>query len=691
MPELKDFYIGLNETIRARALAHGEYVRTACVRELADRLVLAEELTDWTASIHQGRGSKRREHIVDAFSYDEVELDSSVSLVIADFREDADVPPLTVRQASELFDKVINFVNDAIGGRLHDELEPSTPACDLARWLHDHAASINAFRLFLVTNALFQSGKREIPEKSIAKSRAELHVWDIARFFNAEGSGGREPIEIEVADFVSPGIAAIRAGIGDAGYESFLCAVPGSVLADLYDRYGSRLLEGNVRSFLSAKTQVNKNIRNTVMNEPQRFFAYNNGITATATGIRVAEEPPHCFITYLKDLQIVNGGQTTASLFTTRRKEGADLNGIFVQVKLSIVTPEMAAELIPLISRYANTQNKVSEADLFANHPFHRKMEEISRRLFAPPRPEAQHMTRWFYERARAQYLNEQSKLTPGKKKEFLLQNPKDQVITKTDLAKYENSWAQMPNIVSLGAQKNFMKFAEKAEEAWNRGSEEFNDRWFQHLAAKAILFQRTEDIVSSAPWYQKGYRANIVTYALAKLSSMIQEQGGGRLLDMDQIWKRQDVSPALRTQIAAVAEAAFNVLVAPPNDFQNVTEWAKKADCWSRLRDKDLKLNAELVDELKELQEERRQRKDAKETARLDDGISAMEQVVKRNAAGYWSRAREWDGRRKILTPEARKLVDLAARRGASFVPNDFQARKLMDSAAQLEAEGFR
>lgn len=691
MSELNDFYTALNERIRSRAAAHGEYTRTACVREMAERLVQAEELADWTLCIHQGRGTRRREHVVDGFSYDEIELDSSVSLIIADFHESTEPPTLTVKQASDLFDKIINFVADAYAGKLHEELEPSTPACDLANWLYQHQASINSIRLFLATNAVFAAGRKEIPSKSIGATRTELHVWDAARFFQVEGAGGREPIEINLTDFQDGGIPAIRAGIGDVGYESFLSAVPGKVLADLYDKYGSRLLEGNVRSFLSTKANVNRGIRNTILHEPHRFFAYNNGITATATGVKLEEKGAHCFVTYVKDLQIVNGGQTTASLFTALRKKESQLDNLFVQVKLSIVTPEIASEMIPLISRFANTQNKVSEADLFANHPFHRKIEEISRRLFAPPRQGAQHMTRWFYERARAQYLNEQARLTPARKKEYLIQNPKDQLITKTDLAKYENSWAQLPHIVSMGAQKNFSRFAERIDDQWNRASEEFNDRWFQHMVAKAILFHCTEDIVSAAPWYQSGYRANIVTYSVAKLAHVVQIQGNGHVLDFDHIWKRQGISPALERQLSLIAKAAFDVLVSPPNEFQNVTEWAKKQDCWNLLRDSPVQISAEVAAELKGAAEERLERKDAKVIGKLDDAFSAMQEVIQRNKSGYWVRAKSWDAKHQVLTPEARKLLDLVVRKGVSFVPSDYQAKQLVAFSAQLESEGFR
>ena len=116
------------------------------------------------------------------------------------------------------------------------------------------------------------------------------------------------------------------------------------------------------------------------------FFAFNNGIAATASSAQIAVQDGRSFITDLVDLQIVNGGQTTASILNARRKDRLSLDGIKVAMKLTVVKAAGANELIPRIAEYANTQNKIAVADFFANHPFHRKMEEISRRLIAPGR-----------------------------------------------------------------------------------------------------------------------------------------------------------------------------------------------------------------------------------------------------------------------------------------------------------------
>ncbi|MEZ5461921.1 AIPR family protein [Dokdonella sp.] len=151
--------------------------------------------------------------------------------------------------------------------------------------------------------------------------------------------------------------------------------------ADLYEKFGARLLETNVRGFLSERGKVNRGIRSTIQNSPQMFFAYNNGLTATASSVELDEDNSR--ILDIKDLQIVNGGQTTASLFWARKKHKADLGSVSVQMKLSVIPDSLGDsfdEIVGKISEYANSQNKVSEADLSANRGFHREMEKISRR-----------------------------------------------------------------------------------------------------------------------------------------------------------------------------------------------------------------------------------------------------------------------------------------------------------------------
>ncbi len=456
--ELDAFLIDLNQEVTAAANAQGSYTRTVLVENLVGRLVEAEELQDWTPAFFDGRGQRRRLLGIDGYSVDELELDGTLQLIIAQPKDGNAVEELGTAEVNSAFDRALAFVSDAREGRLQEQIEPSTPAADLARLIHESRESLKTVRVHLISNAALGSRYKMATRKNVDSIKVELHIWDLVRFQRLADVGGREEIDIDVTRFIPNGIPSLARGIGGTNYQAFLCVVPGAFLADVYEEYGSRILEGNVRAFLSARGKVNQGIRKTILAQPDRFFAFNNGITATASRVDFGQNGS---IVRLMDLQVVNGGQTTASLFNTRFGDKTPLDGIYVQMKLSVLPPDIAMVMIPEISRYANTQNKVSDADLFANHPFNRKVEEISRRLWAQPREGMTQMTHWFYERARAQYQTEQIKLTAGQKKAFLLQNPKHQVITKTDLAKYENSYKKLPNIVSLGAQKNFIRYAE--------------------------------------------------------------------------------------------------------------------------------------------------------------------------------------------------------------------------------------
>ena len=332
-------------------------------------------------------------------------------------------------------------------------------------------------------------------------------------------------------------------------FHSYLCVIPGKILADIYDEYGSALLEGNVRSFLSTKVAVNKKIRETILSKPDRFFAFNNGISATALNVELADTPQGRFVTKVKDFQIINGGQTTASLSNARFRDKADLSSIFVQMKLTEIDEtdaDKSTELIRNISKSSNSQNKVSDADFFATSPFHIRMEQFSRRMFANASDGSQYETHWFYERARGQYLQAQMRLTPAKKKQFQMQNPKNQLITKTDLAKVMVTWRGRPDIVSRGAQTCFMWFANITDAAWEEDNEQFNEKYYQEAVALTIMHRYLEKAIPMQHWYESGYRANVITYSIASLHHLLSKQKAGLKLDLAMIWIRQTVPDVL-------------------------------------------------------------------------------------------------------------------------------------------------
>ncbi|MEC8568030.1 MAG: AIPR family protein, partial [Pseudomonadota bacterium] len=346
-----------------------------------------------------------------------------------------------------------------------------------------------------------------------------LSVWDLKRLKQfVEQGQARADLVINFADDFGGSVPVLRASTGSDTLESYLAVIPGWQLANIYEKWGPRLLEANVRSFLQARGKVNKGIRDTIRDEPHMFFAYNNGLSATADSIEL-EKTEHGFVlSNATNLQIVNGGQTTASLHAARKLFEQQLENVYVQMKLTIVPNLLTEQVVPRISEYANSQNKVNAADFFSNHPFHVKVEELSRKLLAPAGELGYRETKWFYERARGQYADERARRTIAERKKFDAEFPKNQFFTKTDLAKIENTFSCLPHIVSLGAQKNFTEFAKNIGKTWGSNGDSFDELWFKRLIARIILFRAMEKLVSNADWYQGGYRANIVTFGLAKV-----------------------------------------------------------------------------------------------------------------------------------------------------------------------------
>jgi hypothetical protein len=682
----EEFTKDLREDVQTYAVADSNFSRSAFVDCCANRLQEANILSDFTPCYYKGTGARNRALELDGYSFDE--LDDSFSLVIADYRRFASDAAITRTEANALFSRVTNFVSESVSGRLAEVIEDSHPAHGLVLDLRHRLSSIVRFKLYIVTDAVMSDRIKELPEEAIGSIPCDLHIWDITRFYRAAASpNGDEALEIDFSS-LGGGVPCLNASVHAEDYRAYLCVLPADVLADAYDRYGSRLLEGNVRAFLSNNVKVNKNIRQTILTAPAMFFAYNNGIACTASAVEIENHAGQLLLKTAVGLQIVNGGQSTASLAMARRVDKADLSGIFIQMKLSVVPPETSIDIVPAISRCANSQNKVSDADFFSNHEFHRRIEGFSRRLWAPATNGAQHETHWFYERARGQFINEQTRLSKREKDRFLLQNPRNQVVTKTDLAKSENAWRQLPHEVSLGAQKNFMAFSRFAEPEWARNSDQFNERYFRDAVARTILFRRTEAIVSNEPWYEGGYRANIVAYAVARLSSLVDAEFPEMCLDFSRIWARQSLADPLDNQLRVISRAVTEVITSPESGFSNVTEWAKKQACWQRATRIEIPIVDGFEKELCLKIFEVADKKSSREEQKVLSGIE-RQALVFELGADYWRRLNEWSQGRQIFTPDESGILSVAMAM-PSKIPSEKQSWRLIELKNRSEAEGF-
>ena len=484
-----------------------------------------------------------------------------------------------IKRAIQLYQKAVND--------LYTSFQKDNDTYEFAISLHDYKREIKNVRICALTNGLV----KPIDFKNINIGDAEISfsIWDMDRLYRCVMSGKmRETIEIDFQEKFNLTIPCIENATSDK-YSVYLAIISGELLAGLYDEFRDRLLEKNVRSFLQVKGAVNKGIRDTLRDEPDMFLAYNNGISVTAESVEIVrDENGKPSIKSIRDMQIVNGGQTTASIFNAHKdkKVNADLSKVFVQMKISVITStDDMDDIVPRISAFANTQNKVQVADFSANDPFHRRIEELSRTVWAPAQGGLLPQN-WFYERARGQYADMLAReSTTLRRKKYKEQHP---LFTKTDLAKYENTWDQLPFYVSEGAQKNFRRFTIRVSQRKGKLPDE---QYYHNLIAKAILFKRTEKLVSQQQY--GGYRANIVTYTLAFLSYKTAQR-----IDLERIWKEQALTEALEQEIIAISKFIQQTITNPPGGA-NVGEWCKKEKCWKEIKEKNHEISMELSAEL--------------------------------------------------------------------------------------------
>jgi hypothetical protein len=616
--------------------------------------------------------------------------EGGLDLFIADFDSRNELVSLTKTDLDAAFKRLANFFEASIDRNLASELEVTSPEYGLSRQIADRRCAISSLNLILLSERTLSGTVQSLADGDVAGIPASYHVWDISRLQRQRSARShKEPLDLDFDHMFGKAIACLPAHLKTDTYESYLMVMPADVLATLYEKFGARLLEQNVRTFLQARGNVNQGIRATILNEPGMFFAYNNGITATAQSVDTVMTDSGLAISRVIDLQIVNGGQTTASLFHTRKRDKADLSQIFVQMKLSVIDSLQSETVVPKISEYANTQNRVNAADFFSNHPFHIRMEGFSRRIWAPAQKGAIRETRWFYERARGQYADVQSKLTPAEQRKFKAEHPKQQMFTKTDLAKFENVWDDHPRHVNLGSQKNFARYASRIGSEWEKSSDGFNEFYFKRAVARGLIFRATERIVSAQPWYNGGYRANIVAYTLAILSEIAKRRK--QSIDFLGIWNAQKVDTVLEGAIAMISGVVNNDITNPPQGISNISEWCKREACWTRIQARVETIASALpqifYDRLVSLDEQSVTVRSAKQTQRIDDGIDAQKKVLTVPAT-EWNRIRKALMERNLLTPKEDGVLKVAAQIPAKL-PTEKQCLVLLDILNKGRTEG--
>lgn len=636
-----------------------------------------------------------RSRRLEMLGYAEDPIDQSLTILAGQYfgRDDT----LTMSVAKNVMGRATGFVEAAVQGWLTSNLEISSREWEYADYFGKkiREGGVARIRLILITDGVMSERIRTIESDSIVGLRVSYEIWDQRRIIDAGvPERGSEDIVVDFRKWIPDGLSCLVAPGTDASTRTYLAVVPANVLADVFDEYGSLLLESNVRTFLSARGQVNRGIQGTLAHEPDRFLAYNNGLTTTATEVELGRSPQGVTILRLHRWQIVNGGQTTASLaHYLRTNKSRNVDSVSIQMKLVTVSEVDSATVVQAVAKYANSQNKVSAADLFSTHEFHVRLEQISRRLRAPAQEGRQYQTGWFYERARGQWENDKSaRGSRVERAKFDLEFPKSQRITKTDWAKYDYCWNQHPDLVSRGAQSVFADFARAVDAQWTanegKGSNLYGDAYFRTGVGRAIMYNTIRREILKQEWYKSspGYLANIVAYSIARFSVQIDSQFGSANYDFEGVWLRQAIGTASVNSLLKIARRAQAYLTDSGRPQANVTQWAKQQACWEGFKRIEFRFDESLKVDLISSEENRARAVESRKERVMDSGFEDIQRVLAVPLA-TWDFLLS-DSLRAPISPKEHDLIELFGT-GRGRVPSDRQAAVLIRLLDRLAGNG--
>ena len=519
------YYQSLYQDIRAIQISEedGGNSEQIFTQIAIDNLADAGETENASLAFDKKAIGTRNQHQINAYAISDNY--QTLDLFITVFKGTEKITTTTKAEIETAQKRISNFFNKCVSKEYVNEIEESSEIFQLANTL----ATYQEIKENLITvNAIILTDgeyKGEFPKnEKLSNYTVFYRVIDI-HFLYKISEEARVPIEIDFADFEGEQfeIPCLTANTDSKKYRTYIAIIPGNCVSKLYERYGARLLEQNVRSFLQFTGKINKGIRDTIRNEAEMFLAFNNGIAATADHIELDET--NRFITKISNLQIVNGGQTTASIYNSAKKDKVDISKIFVQVKFTIIeNQEQYSEVVSRISKYANTQNKVNDADFSANNPALVALEKLSRFILSPITATSNLQTCWFFERARGQYktLRSRDGRTKALQTAFDKKFPKKQMFTKVELAKYANAYQEIydgkklivgPYIVVRGNEKNYAQFiANNLPES----TKKINNVYFEDAIAKCILFKNADKRYGVKPNSIGEMKQVVVPYTLS-------------------------------------------------------------------------------------------------------------------------------------------------------------------------------
>ncbi len=514
--------------------------------------------------------------------------------------KEKDLQVSTKSEYDTQFKRAMSFVNKAIKGHLNDEIQDSSPARALISKMSSSEGvhQFDVIEIFLITTtstvslqgAKPQPKRIEFPNKEITvtytKNREQKkkqvlikkRLIDLNFLYNIVISqGNREALKIDFEAMFDQSLHALKAA-DEENFESYLCVLPASIISGLYKEYSTRLLEKNVRSFLQFKG-VNKGIRETIRKEPEKFFAYNNGLTITATSAKISTLNGQQHITSLTDFQIVNGGQTTATIYFTQ-KDGFDISKVKVMAKINVAketTDEDLEELISNISTFSNAQSRVSKVDLRSRNPQLVLIKSLSESIITPSG------FKWFFERAKGEY-NTKLRIAGANKARYKKEFPNERRFSKEQMAKYYCAWDDKPYMVKKGGEKIFRYFIEKlCGEGEFKKAINVNRDFYEELISKIIIFRKLEKLYGQGKNSMGQLRSAVVPYTISTLFSYTDGDKKAPSFDLIKIWMNEGLEGDLETFLTSLLKQ-MNELIKDYSDSDDYGEFSKKQELWERI-----------------------------------------------------------------------------------------------------------
>ena len=678
---LEDLYRDILETVRGNFTAGAQSQQETFLDEISKYLAQDAEITDPLYGFWETKASGKNVEISGCAWDDDRKL---LTLIGCEFFNDDEIQTVTKELYERKFKALRNFVTLATDPKnpLYANMAATDPASEVARIVFDNFRTARNVEFILITNGQKTRALTKADAKiTLADMDAEKYafkVFDINRIYQLRTSDASfEDMEI---DFVEKGnddlgIKCLSAVNEDGtDYKSYLAVMPAETLAKIYEEFGQKLLEQNVRTFLQFRPKVNKGMSITIDEAPERFFAYNNGLTCTAAEPDFDTVGDTLYLKSARGFQIVNGGQTTNVIYSAHKNK-KDLSRVSVQMKLSVIADrEKYSDFVEKVARYANTQNPVKESDFFSNSAFHKKFKDISQRLWAPAVDGRQNKTRWYYERTRGQYLSEYSGKSKKEENDFLHIYPKDQMIDKIVLAKTEAIFGGAP-YMSNRQQQAFAYFAETIEKKIEKNEESINDNYFKELIAKVILAKKTDSIVVATDWYQanRSVKSEFKAFALALLNSYVLNKQ--RFLDFESVWNLQSMPEPFEKAVKIAIDAVKAFMIAKNPDPADWREKFKIKGLWEETSKLDLNLPEDLLEDISvDAEKEKTEKRYAVKEAKMDTGIDAQIFVVNQPKT-VWTTLLEFYTKNRILTGTTEYGVLSSMAMGKIRLPSDRQS----------------